>query len=135
MPTPNSLPELCTLVTPLRKSFESAFSPDTAAPGFAGTAPSSGHCAAVALILYENLGGKLVSAKVDGQSHWFNRFYVGEDDVDVDLTGDQFERPPIQIAQPGALYPGTRERSIGEVNDETRNRASKLRERIKFPLK
>jgi hypothetical protein len=112
-----------------RKSLELAFSSDTAAPGASGVTPSAGQCAAVAAILCEHVGGALVSAKVEGQSHWFNRLQIDDVILDVDITGDQFGRAPIQIGNPGDLYEGTRERSPEELNSETRQRAALLAER------
>jgi len=125
----SSAGNLHTALHALRASLEGAFAPDTAMPGLTGVSQSTGHCAAVAWILHELLGGKLVSARVEGQSHWFNRLEVDGDIVDVDLTGDQFRRPPVQIANQGTLYGGTVERSEIEVNAETRARAALLRTR------
>jgi hypothetical protein len=126
---PYSREQLSGLAVALRRVLEPAFDADTAAPGFVGIGPSAGQCAAVALIAYEDLGGKLVSAKVDGQSHWFNRFLVEGGWVDVDLTGDQFGRPAIQWGDAGTLYEATRERGLAEVNQETADRSRRLRTR------
>src|SRR5262245_3293172 len=78
----------------LRERLERAFRSDTAAAGYSGSAVSAGHCAAVAAIVHELLGGEFVSTTVHGQSHWLNRLYFDGQAADVDLTGDQFERPP-----------------------------------------
>ena len=123
---------LATLRT-LRDRLETGFAPDTAAPGFSGTSPSSGHCAAVSTILSEVLGCSLVSAKVSAYSHWFNRVQVSGEHVDLDLTGDQFGFEAIQVAQAGELYPGTRVRSFLDLNIETLARARVLAVRSGFP--
>jgi hypothetical protein len=60
---------------------------------------SAGQCGTVATIVRAMLGGELVSAEIDAQSHWFNRSYVAGDFFDVDLTGDQFGLPPVQLAE------------------------------------
>jgi hypothetical protein len=113
------MPQLHKLIE-FRKMLDPIFSPDTAVPGSKTDPPSSGHCAAVALVTQACFGGQLVSAMVKGQSHWFNRI----DGVDVDLTGDQFGRPPVQMGTD--LYPKTRVREKHEVRRETMVRAFKL---------
>ena len=118
----------------LRSALESAFSPETAFPGTHSDVPSSGHCAAVAAIVRRRLGGWLVSATVDNHSHWFNRLKAGKQLVDVDLTGDQFGRTPIQIAKFGRLYPGTRVRRPHELQVETLTRSELLEQRVRSRL-
>lgn len=116
-------------LTELRNRLEHSFRPDTASQGFLGTTPSTGHCAAVAAIVYELFGGEMISAPVEGQSHWINRLQVNGRTVDADLTGDQFGRLPIQIGPPGELYAGLRVRSPAELTSETLARASLLAKR------
>jgi hypothetical protein len=116
-------------VRELRRRLDGAFRPDTASKGFPDTSPSSGHCAAVAAIVHELLGGEMVSALVDGYSHWINRVDCDGQKVDIDLTGDQFGRAPIQVGRPGELYPGLRVRTPVELNAETLERAQLLAER------
>jgi hypothetical protein len=113
----------------LRGRLEEAFRPDTAALGFPGTAPSAGHCAAVSAIVYEMLGGEMISTLVEGHSHWLNRLSVAGRALDVDVTGDQFGRPQLQIAEAGHLYPDTRVRVRDDLADETLARARILAER------
>ncbi len=108
------------------------FAPDTAAPGTSGNTPSSGHCAAVALIVNELLGGELVSATVQGVSHWFNRIHARGQLLDLDLTGDQFQMPAIQVAKAGSLYTDTRVRNLRDVRAETGRRALTLASRARF---
>lgn len=119
------------LLLHLRQLFDSVFSEETAAPGTDYTIPSAGHCAVAALFIYNRFGGELLSATVDGKSHWFNRITVFDKTIDVDLTGDQFnksdtskldQRGHIEIAEPGFMFPGTRVRTIKEVNQETFDR-------------
>lgn len=90
---------------------------------------STGHCAAVAIIVHELLGGEMVSTLVEGHSHWLNRLRAGEKPMDVDLTGDQFGRPFLQIADAGALYADTRVRMRAELSEETLARTRLLAER------
>lgn len=113
----------------LRKTLEGGFQPDTAAPGFLGSTASTGHCAAVAVIVHALFGGVMISVLVEGHSHWLNRITNGGKSLDVDLTGDQFGRPPIQLEEAGQLYPDTRVRKAAELTKETLERARRLAER------
>ena len=110
----------------IRAALETAFRADTAVGGVAGATPSAGHCAAVSVIVRRILGGEHASAIVRGQSHWFNRVELCGLILDVDLTGDQFGLPAVQVSHPGEMYYGTRTRSDGDVNDDTRRRADML---------
>jgi len=116
----------------LRARLERAFNRDTAAPGFAGHAQSTGHCAAVSVIVSKLLGAAMVSTKIHGQSHWFNRIEVGAEQYDLDLTGDQYGFPPVQYACAEKLYPTTRVRSREDVNADTLRRARLLATRAGF---
>lgn len=113
----------------LRRRIEPAFSADTTAPGFPLTTASSGQCAAVSAIVATLTGALMVSASIGGLSHWFNRVNVNDLEADIDLTGDQFGRPMVQVGEPGTLYEDTRLRSDSELNAETRLRAAVLAER------
>lgn len=114
----------------LRQRFERVYRPDTAAPGFHGHTASTGQCAATSVILRELLGGDMVSAKVEGLSHWFNRIRIGNASFDADITGDQFGLPSLQIAPAESIYSETQVRNLGQVNDETLHRARRLAERV-----
>jgi hypothetical protein len=116
----------------LRARLEQSFSPGTALSGLRNDVPSTGHCAAAAAIVWETLGGSLVSANIHGMSHWFTRIQVDDQPLDFDITGDQFGYPAIQIKLAEELYPYTRERSPGELNDETLHRAVLLAQRAGF---
>jgi hypothetical protein len=110
----------------LRDRLERAFSPSTAAPGFSGSAASTGHCAVVSALLAKLIGATMVSTRLAGQSHWFNRIRVGNREYDIDLTGDQYGLEPVRIANANALYPETRVRSEEDLNADTRARARRL---------
>jgi hypothetical protein len=113
----------------LRARLEESFSPETALNGQQSNVPSTGHCAAAAAIVWKTLGGSLVSTSIKGMSHWFNRIQVDDQLLDLDLTGDQFGYPAIQIKPAEELYPYTRKRSPDELNDETLHRAALLARR------
>jgi hypothetical protein len=109
-----------------------AFAPDTAAPGFMGGPPSTGHCVCVAVWLRQRFGGDFVSAKVNGCSHWFNRISLGGRDYDFDLTADQFSGGPNLLFGPaGSLYEGTRVRSEKDLLPETLERAARFVARLR----
>jgi len=116
----------------LRSVLEPAFSDETALPGSTRHPLSSGHCAAVAALVHRRLGGWLVSATVGNQSHWFNRLRAGNRLIDVDLTGDQFGRAPVQVAAFGRLYRDTRVRRPSELLPETLARCEKLEQRARL---
>lgn len=121
--------EILTAAKEIRQEVEPHFRPDTAAQGFRGLTPSTGHCAAVSALVQARLGGDFVSAIVESTSHWFNRFQTTEGLVDIDLTADQFGGEPIAIAVAGQLYDGTRMRANRELNVETLQRALLLARR------
>src|SRR5688572_28489855 len=113
----------------LRDRLESAFAADTAAPGYHGSTASGGHCAVVATIIHHLFGGLLVSARVNSTSHWFNRITLDRGELDVDLTGDQFGLPSVQMQTVGQLYPDARVRSYLDLNIETLERVARLARR------
>jgi hypothetical protein len=121
--------ELTVFLRGLRAKLEREFTPDTAAQGVDGNGPAAGQCAAVAAIVNALLGGALISANVKGHSHWFNQIPVGLTKVEVDLTGDQYGRAPLQVATPWSLYSGSRIRTFPELTPETLARAAILAER------
>lgn len=114
----------------LRTKLEKVFAPDTAASGFAPGAPSSGHCAVVSVVVYDLANSSLVSADMLGVSHWFNRVRIGDQEVDVDITGDQFDLPKLQIAEADRLYPAARVRHFDDLTTETLERALILAGRL-----
>lgn len=132
--TSNSVTTLRARLVAMRRLLERAFSPETGRHSRVDVLPSFGHCAAVAALVFEKLGGSLVSTNVDGYSHWFNRLPVGNRLVDIDLTGDQFGRKTVQIAKAGQLYDGTKTRAFTELDEETLARARLLLNRAEKAL-
>jgi hypothetical protein len=116
-----------------RCRLETAFAPDTAYLGREGATPSTGHCAAVAAIVQLQLGGDLLSTIIDGEPHWYNRVFCDRSRWDVDLTGDQFGRPPIQAVAAGDLYHPSLLRSAADLTPEALVRASRLADRAGLP--
>jgi hypothetical protein len=51
------------------------------------------------LVLQDMYGGSIKGGEVNGIPHYWNTFC----EHDVDLTGDQFKKPPIQVKK-GELY-------------------------------
>lgn len=80
-----------------RASLEPHFSGDPTASDFETTALSTGHCAAVAFLLCCFYEMELVYCKVDDQTHFINRIALDEEVWYVDLTGDQFGLPAVNI--------------------------------------
>lgn len=119
----------------IRALMEGAFSPDTAFTHAASKAGSGGQCAPAALILNRMLGGSLVSARVRGESHWFNRIKYRNRWFDVDITGDQYGFSSVRVSNAGALYDGTKVRLLREVQPETWQRTAVLAARAKIGLK
>lgn len=108
----------------MRRMVQVAFLADTAAPnsGWVATMPSTGHCAIVAMLVQRTFGGEYVSASPGGVSHWFNRLHILDAYYDVDITGDQFGRPRVQVADAGTLYTGTIARLETHINEDTARR-------------
>ena len=86
----------------------------------------AGQCAAVSAVVSRLLGALMVSTKVVGQSHWFNRLRIDDQEYDFDLTGDQYGFNAVQLAEADRLYPGTRVRAYDDLNAETIRRARLL---------
>lgn len=131
-PNPPAIADIHVALEELRRRLEPAFGPDTAIPNSALEPASAGHCAAVAAIVYARFGGTLVSAIVDGQSHWFNRLHANGTDIDVDLTGDQFGQPAVQITSARTLHEPSRVRAFEQLLEETRHRAVLLARRAEL---
>lgn len=116
----------------MRCRLEVVFAADTASPGSSDVVPSAGHCAAVAVIVFAEFGGSLLSTTVQGVSHWFNRVELDGSQVDTDLTGDQFGFPCVQCAPPQELYVTPRLREVAHLNVETLKRAGLLATRAGY---
>ena len=111
----------------LRLDLNYVFAPDTTL-SWDPNKPSRGHCAAVALIVHRQFGGKLVSTMEEGVSHWYNQI----EDIDADLTGDQFGHPYglRVLTHPRHLYAEFKVRELSEVNLDTWVRSHKLEHRV-----
>jgi hypothetical protein len=120
-------PELFLRLCELRRLLEMGFSSETAQHGRTKAVLSAGQCAAVAIIVQQEIGGDFVSARVEGESHWFNRLSTSQGLVDADITADQFGYSPVRIARAGELYQGTRLRKEAELAAETIHRSELLR--------
>ena len=119
------------IATNFRYDLELIFSQETANPGSQPYPPSSGHSAVVALLFQALYGGDIFSTMVGGQGHWYNLVRLpGEDWATVDLTGDKFGLPPIQIEVRKHLYPEHRQVYADQINLETRKRFLLLKERF-----
>jgi dCMP deaminase len=119
-----SYKDLVERIVSLRLCVEECFSAETAYPGTSPDKPaSSGHCALVSLIVEEQHQGEIRSTTFNEISHWFNRIFVREGFVDVDLTGDQFGLGAIQLSSLNVpLYRKSRVRQRSEITAETANR-------------
>jgi hypothetical protein len=108
----------------IRNALDLCFSDNTANPSSDRTLPSAGHCAVVAMLINELYGGDYVSTIINGQSHWYNKIYIGGDMLYmwVDLTGDQFGFNRIEYTFDEPLYPDTRTRNPDELNENTKQR-------------
>src|SRR5258707_15702294 len=95
--------ELLRAADQIRREVEPHFPLDAGAQGFKGSTPSTGHCAAVSVLVQARLGGDFVSAIVEGGSHWFNRFETTDGAIDVDVTADQFDHEQVITAPAGQL--------------------------------
>lgn len=130
MEQPQAPLELFRALGRIRARLELAFSPETRSPAHSKSeTPSAGQCAAAALVVQQLIGGKVVSAQVQGESHWFNRIEYEGRCWDADLTGDQFGFPRVQLSAAGSLYPDGRVRDHSHVAPETLDRVRRLKSR------
>ena len=79
----------------LRSAMDEVFKCDTAYGTCNNNSMASGHCMLASLIVQDLYGGDIKGGEVDGIPHYWNRVCQ----FDVDLTGDQFLKPPIQISK------------------------------------
>lgn len=77
----------------LRKAMDEVFSCNTAFGTCNNNSLSSGHCMLSSLIIQDMYGGDIMSGQVDGIPHYWNKLCH----MEVDLTGDQFKKPKVQI--------------------------------------
>lgn len=126
-----TLSELYQKAHEIRSALEPAFGPETRYLAAATEPASSGHCTVAAIFVQKELGGDFVSATVNDASHWFNRITLQDNlEFDLDVTGDQFGLPCVQLAFAGDLYVGTRLRNTREITSETWERAHILEQRV-----
>ncbi len=113
--------------TAMRERIAPHFNERYAYQGPSPTTKSGGHCAIVAVIVNRISGGTLVSTMINGQSHWWNRFTFKDENetitIDVDLTGDQFGFPEVNVSMNEDLYPDARVRHYTDIQPETWLRA------------
>lgn len=83
----------------LRSAMDESFSCNTAYGDCNTNSMASGHCMLSSLIIQDLYGGDIKSGTVNGIPHYWNSLCH----IDVDLTGDQFNKPAIQIRK-GKLY-------------------------------
>ena len=83
----------------IRKAMDSVFSCDTAFGTCNNNSMSSGHCMLASLIVQDMYGGKIMSGQIGGIPHYWNKLCH----MEVDVTGDQFKKPKVQIKK-GELY-------------------------------
>jgi len=112
----------------LRKMLDEVFAADTAFPNTVYASGSTGHCAAVAIVVNQLFGGGFRSTHINGVSHWYNKI----NDFDVDLTGDQFGLRPVEMDH--CVHPNGCIRAGSELNFETVARAKLLAQRMGFGL-
>jgi len=110
----------------IRETLEPHFSQDTSiSPGdyFSGRSSSAGHCGAVAVILYHMFPMSELMTIHGPDGHWFNKI----NGKYVDITGDQFGWPPIQIvSNKHSAYPNATSRSLRDVPDDIYRNARTL---------
>lgn len=98
---PASVKEACARLQPLREALEEVFACDTAYGDCRPDHPSAGHCFLASMMVQDLLGGVIVQGEVNRIPH----YWVRVNGIDVDITGDQFDKPKVQ-AKKGALYRG-----------------------------
>ena len=83
----------------LRAAMDIVFACDTAFGDCNNNSMSSGHCMLASLIVQDMYGGQIKGGTINGVPHYWNSLCHYE----IDLTGDQFKKPAIQIKK-GNLY-------------------------------
>lgn len=109
---PRTPAEAVAQLQPLRSALEDVFACDTAYGDCRPDHPSSGHCFLAAMMVQDLLGGEIIAGHVDSIPHYWTRVPIpnarGGDSgkfLDVDITGDQFDKAAVQ-AKKGSLYRG-----------------------------
>jgi hypothetical protein len=104
----------------LKGCLETAWSKETSVDpsNWSAHNPAWGQCAVTALVVQDELGGELLRAVVQGESHYWNRLPTGEE---VDFTRQQFTSFPQDLE--GLV----RSREYLLSTDDTVRRYQKLR--------
>ena len=140
---PRTPAEAVAQLQPLRHALEDVFACDTAFGDCKPDHPSSGHCFLAAIMCQDLLGGEIIAGQVDGVPHYWTRVPIPNarggtsgQFLDVDITGDQFDKAAVQ-AKRGALYRGGTafDREPGEYLGQAGNKKvmkmyCKLRSRV-----
>jgi hypothetical protein len=117
----------------LREELKSEFSLDKAHPSIESSNPSStGHCAAVSIIVHCIFGGDMISVTYENESHCTNEIPIAGNMYEVDLTGDQFGFEPVRVTRNRLFLTDYRRRSFDDIDEETKERAMLLAERAGF---
>jgi hypothetical protein len=115
----------------LRAAMDPVFSCETVF-GTCTAVPSAGHCFMAALAVQDILGGEILHAPVDQVPHYWNK--VG--DWEVDITGDQFGQPRVQIKnghlrnKDRDVFPRKRYAGLGKINAKPTGIYRKFRKRL-----
>ena len=122
----------------LRDAMDSVFACDTAFGDCNNNSMSSGHCMLSSLIIQDMYGGDIKGGTINGIPHYWNTLCH----LDVDLTGDQFNKSRIQIKK-GNLYPSSSPYKFGrdpfesmnqDFNKEVWSKHCKFRKRVQKEL-
>lgn len=124
----NTEEKLTETLTELHGRLTRSFALDPATKRNPGKPVSSGNCGAAAVIIQALLGGETLATKIVGPGHWLNRIEVQGEMFDIDLTGDQFKLPAIQIAAVGEIYPDAVVTKAKDLDPETLARALEFAE-------
>jgi hypothetical protein len=118
-----------------RETLKTAFGPDTAYDATeysrsvaAGGSVTKGHSYSVAVVAWAQFDCDIVSGMAHGERHaWFRAYVRGNKAFDVDLTGDQFGLPEVQVVEAGRLYVGRATvRGIEAIRPPLLRRAERL---------
>lgn len=140
---PRTPAEAVAQLQPLRHALEDVFACDTAFGDCKPDHPSSGHCFLASMMVQDLLGGEIIAGHVDSIPHYWTRVPIPNarggasgQFLDVDITGDQFDKAAVQ-AKKGALYRGGTafDREPGEYLGQAGNKKvmkmyCKLRSRV-----
>lgn len=129
-----STEDLCRALAPLREAMELVFSCDTAYGTCKSYNPAAAHCFLASALLQDLYGGQIVHGEINGVPHYWckiGRRYV-------DLTGDQFGRPPIQCSTKSP-YPVRstfqRERNMREEGEPVQAKYDLFKRRVARALR